>query len=174
MRLGIATIYQELDLVEDLSKMSINKRLLVEGVAAWLVVSADWSFHRLGLPGVQDLDLGVMGPLVSVLWIVGVTNAVNLLDGLDGLAAGAAAIIAASMVAYGLVQGNLLAGLVLAGACLGLRYNAASRIFMGMPALLLGYLLGSVSVLSSIKASAAVAILVPVLALGVPVIDACR
>jgi UDP-GlcNAc:undecaprenyl-phosphate GlcNAc-1-phosphate transferase len=164
-------------LAEDLSGVSVAKRLLVELTAAWLVVSAGWSFTRLGLPGLGDLHLGVVGPLVSVLWIVGVTNAVNLLDGLDGLAAGVVAIIAASMAVYSLFQVSSMAAPLLAavtGACLGfLRHNREpARIFMGdAGSLTLGFLLGAASVLSSIKASAAVAILVPVLALGVPVID---
>ena len=117
------------------------------------------------------------GAVVSLLWIVGVTNAINLIDGLDGLAGGVVAIIADSLLAYALLQGNLRTVILMAataGACIGfLRHNwAPARIFMGdSGSLTLGFLLAAISVHSSLKAPAAVAILVPILALGVPVID---
>jgi UDP-GlcNAc:undecaprenyl-phosphate GlcNAc-1-phosphate transferase len=166
-----------LGVVEDLRGVSVGKRLLVELAAAWLIVSSGWSFSYFGLPLFGDVSLGLAAPVVSVLWIVGVTNAVNLLDGLDGLAAGVVAIIAGSMMVYGLMQGSLLSVIVLAGmfgACAGfLRHNwEPARIFLGdSGALTLGFLLAAVSVRAGHKASAAVAILVPILALGVPVID---
>jgi UDP-GlcNAc:undecaprenyl-phosphate GlcNAc-1-phosphate transferase len=112
-----------------------------------------------------------------VLWIVGVANAINLFDGLDGLAGGVVAIIAGSILVYSLVLDNhftvILMGAV-AGACLGfLPHNwMPAKIFMGdAGSLLLGFILAAITVHSSLKSSAAVAILIPVLALGVPVMD---
>ena len=132
----------------------------------------------LSLPGLGDVELGIFGEVVSLLWIVGVTNAINLLDGLDGLAGGVVAIVATGLLVYAVdLQDNLLAMVLMAaivGACVGfLRHNwAPARIFMGdSGSLTLGFLLAAMSVHSSLKAPAAVAILVPILALGLPVMD---
>ncbi len=177
LALGTAMVFL-VGLLEDLGGASIPLRLGVEVAAAVVVVGGGCSFSFFGLPLLGDLHLGAFGPVVSVLWIVGVTNAVNLVDGLDGLAAGMVAIVAGSMVVFAVLHSNPLAVLILAamfGACLGfLRHNRApARIFMGdAGSLTLGFLLGAVSVVAGHKASAAVAILVPILALGIPVIDA--
>lgn len=164
-------------LIDDLVGVSVVQKFLCQILAGWLLVQIGWSFEVLRLPGLGQIQLGWLGPVLSLLWIVGVTNAINLIDGLDGLAGGLVAIIATSLLAYSIVQGN--AGTVLlmaatAGACLGfLRHNwAPAKIFMGdSGSLTLGYLLAATTVHSSLKAPAAVAILVPVLALGLPVID---
>src|SRR2546428_12033484 len=119
----------------------------------------------------------MIGGLITVVGIVGVTNAVNLLDGLDGLAGGVAAIIATSLLVFACIQANILMVIVtsaVAGACLGfLRHNwAPARIYMGdSGSLTLGFLLAVMSLHASIKGAATVAILVPILALGLPIID---
>jgi UDP-GlcNAc:undecaprenyl-phosphate GlcNAc-1-phosphate transferase len=163
-------------LVDDIVGVSVAKKFLVEFAAAALIVWAGWRFTSLGLPGV-DLPLGTLGGVLTVLWIVGVANAINLFDGLDGLAGGVVAIIAGSILVYSLVLDNhftvILMGAV-AGACLGfLPHNwMPAKIFMGdAGSLLLGFVLAAITVHSSLKSSAAVAILIPVLALGVPVMD---
>lgn len=164
-------------LVDDILGVSALKKILVEIAAAWLIVAAGWRFDVVHLPVWGDVQLGVLGNVVVVAWIVGVTNAINLLDGLDGLASGVVTIIAASFLVYAILLGNpmsvvLLGGVV--GACLGfLRFNwAPAKIYMGdSGALTLGFLLAAMSVHSSLKAPAAVAILVPIVALGVPVLD---
>jgi UDP-GlcNAc:undecaprenyl-phosphate GlcNAc-1-phosphate transferase len=173
--IGSAMVFT-VGLVDDIVGVSVAKKFLVEVAAAALVVWAGWRFTSLGLPGV-DLPLGALGGVVTLLWIVGVANAINLFDGLDGLASGVVAIIAGSILVYSLVQDNhftVILMAALAGACLGfLPHNwMPARIFMGdAGALTLGFLLAAISVHSSLKSSAAVAILIPVLALGVPVMD---
>ena len=163
--------------VDDLRGVGSGAKFLVELAAAALLVTAGWSFGVLRLPFVGGVDLGLFGPVVSVIWIVGVTNAINLIDGLDGLAGGVVAIISVSMLAYAALQGSpgsVVLMAATAGACLGfLRHNwEPARIFMGdSGALTLGFLLAAMSVHSALKAPAAVAILVPILALGVPVMD---
>ncbi len=164
-------------LVDDLFGVSPAKKFLVQFLAAWLLVRVGWSFEAFNVPFVGEIQLGVWGTLVSLLWVVGVTNAINLIDGLDGLAGGVTAIISASLLAYALIQQNLGSVVLLAamvGACIGfLRHNwEPARVFMGdSGSLTLGFLLGAVSLHSAMKAPAAVAILVPILALGLPVID---
>lgn len=163
--------------IDDLVGVSAAKKFFFQLVAAWPLVEVGWSFEVLRLPLVGEIHLGFLAGLVSLLWIVGVTNAINLLDGLDGLAGGVVTIIAVSFLGYAILQGN--AGTVIlmaavAGACVGfLRHNwEPARIFMGdSGSLTLGFLLATVTIHSSLKAPAAVAILVPVLALGVPVMD---
>ena len=166
-----------LGVIDDVVGVSTWKKFLVQVAAAGLLVEMGWNVEAVTVPGFGSLELGLLGPVVAVLWIVGVTNAVNLLDGLDGLAGGVVAIIASSLLIYAVILGNqgtifLMAAVV--GACLGfLRHNwEPAKIFMGdSGSLTLGFLLGAVSLHSSIKAPAAVAILVPLLVLGLPVID---
>lgn len=164
-------------LVDDIVGVSVAKKFLVEFAAAVLIVYAGWWFSVLGVPGGGEVALGVMGGVVTVLWIVGVANAINLFDGLDGLAGGVVAIVAGSMLAYSLIQGSVFTSVLMGailGACLGfLPHNRMpAKIFMGdAGALTLGFLLGAMSVHGSLKSSAAVAILIPILALGIPVMD---
>jgi UDP-GlcNAc:undecaprenyl-phosphate GlcNAc-1-phosphate transferase len=174
---GTALVFA-VGVADDLVGVGSGKKFLVElGAAGLLVAVGGWSFSVLRLPFVGAVDLGVFGGLVSLLWIVGVTNAINLIDGLDGLAGGVVAIIAASMLGYAVLQGSpgtVVLMAATAGACLGfLRHNRGpARTFMGdSGALTLGFLLAGTSVHSALKAPAAVAILVPILALGLPVMD---
>src|SRR3954447_1352422 len=173
---GTLTVFL-VGVVDDLVGVSAAAKLLFQLVAAWPLVHAGWAFEVLRLPLLGEIHLGLLGGFVSLLWLVGVTNAINLIDGLDGLAGGVVAIIAVSFLGYSVIQGN--AGTVilmaaLAGACLGfLRHNwEPARVFMGdSGSLMLGFLLAATAIHSSLKAPAAVAILVPILALGVPVMD---
>ena len=162
---------------DDLVGTSPWQKLLIQFLAAWLVVAAGWSFDALRLPVVGVVELGLWGPIVSIVWVVGVTNALNLLDGLDGLAGGVAAIISLSLLGWAVTLGNPGTAILfaaVAGGCLGfLWYNwEPARVYLGdSGSLTLGFLFGAVSLHSSLKAPAAVAILVPILALGLPVID---
>jgi UDP-GlcNAc:undecaprenyl-phosphate GlcNAc-1-phosphate transferase len=164
-------------MVDDLVGVSAAKKLLCQVVAAWPLVHAGWAFEVLRLPLLGEVRLGLLGGVVSLLWIVGVTNAINLIDGLDGLAGGVVTIISVSFLGYAVLQGNsgtVILMAAVAGSCVGfLRHNwEPARVFMGdSGSLTLGFLLATTSVHSSLKAPAAVAILVPILALGVPVMD---
>jgi len=173
---GTAVVFL-VGVVDDLVGVSAARKLLFQLVAAWPLVQAGWAFEVLRLPLMGEIRLGLFGGFVSLLWIVGVTNAINLIDGLDGLAGGVVTIISVSFLGYAVLQGN--AGTVIlmadvAGACVGfLRHNwEPARVFMGdSGSLTLGFLLAATALHSSLKAPAAVAILVPILALGVPVMD---
>src|SRR3989441_12765412 len=175
--LGGTTLVFLVGVADDALGLSPIKRLAVQVVAASVVVYAGWGFSNLYVPFWGNVPLGMIGGLITVVWIVGVTNAVNLLDGLDGLAGGVAAIIATSLLVFACIQANILMVIVtsaVAGAFLGfLRHNwAPARIYMGdSGSLALGFLLAVMSLHASIKGAATVAILVPILALGLPVID---
>src|SRR5205809_784972 len=174
--IGTALVFA-IGLADDIVALSCIQRFLVQVVAAGGVVYGGWSFGRLYVPLWGEVDLGLWGGLVTVVWIVGVTNAINLLDGLDGLAGGVAAIIGTSLLIFAWIQGNAVTVVLMSaivGACLGfLRHNwAPAKIYMGdSGSLTLGFLLAVMSLRASMKGAAAVAILVPILALGLPVID---
>lgn len=127
----------------------------------------------------QALTIGVLSVPVTILWIVGVTNSVNLIDGLDGLACGVSTIASLSMLAVSMLvsDANSNVAIILAalcGACLGfLPFNLnPAKIFMGdTGALLLGYILATVSVIGMFKFYAIITFILPVLALAVPLLD---
>ena len=126
------------------------------------------------------LSAGV-GYLITVFWIVGITNAVNLMDGLDGLAAGSTMIMALSLAYVAYIHGARLGSMpvcialvAVAGGCLGfLPYNfSPAKTFMGDGgALYLGYMIAVLSVISPLKQATVVGALIPILTLAVPIFD---
>jgi UDP-GlcNAc:undecaprenyl-phosphate GlcNAc-1-phosphate transferase len=163
---------------DDFYPLGPGFKFVVQVLLATIVYSANVRFAFLSNPfGPGQLDLGILAYPMTLLWIVGITNAVNLVDGLDGLASGVAAIAA---ITIGVIQalrsdfGTALLAMILAGSALGfLRYNFhPARIFLGdSGSLFLGFALAILSLLSSTKGSAAFALLIPVLALGLPIAD---
>ena len=125
----------------------------------------------------ETLRLGIFSIPITIIWIVAITNSVNLIDGLDGLAVGVSTISSFTMLVIALVvaDGNvavILAALV--GACIGfMPYNLnPAKIFMGdTGALLLGYVLSTVSIIGLFKFYAVVSFAVPFLVLAVPLFD---
>jgi UDP-GlcNAc:undecaprenyl-phosphate GlcNAc-1-phosphate transferase len=168
-----------LGVADDIVGLRVSVKFLVQIAAATIMVAMGWQFTAIRIPLEGYQQLGALGPLLSVVWIVGVTNAVNLIDGLDGLAVGIVAIIGCNLLILAALQGSFWTILVtssIVGSCLGfLRYNwGPARIYLGdSGSLILGFLLAVVSMRStpSVKATTALAVIVPVLALGLPVID---
>lgn len=123
------------------------------------------------------LILNILSIPVTIFWVCGITNTINLIDGLDGLASGVSMICAISMffITYkmGRYEVSMVCALV-AGACLGFlpfNFNPA-KIFMGdTGALYLGFMLSYISISGFLKQAAILMIFVPVLILGVPVFD---
>ena len=123
------------------------------------------------------LILNMLSIPVTIFWVCGITNTINLIDGLDGLASGVSMICAISMffITYkmGRYEVSMVCALV-AGACLGFlpfNFNPA-KIFMGdTGALYLGFMLSYISISGFLKQAAILMIFVPVLILGVPVFD---
>ena len=119
--------------------------------------------------------------IVTILWIVGITNTINLIDGLDGLAAGVAAIAALSIAYVAYIHGDrygmmivCIGMMALAGGALGfLPYNFyPAKLFMGdSGSLFLGFMIAIFSVISPLKRSTLLAVIVPVLVLGIPIFD---
>lgn len=121
--------------------------------------------------------IGWWGVPLTVFWLVGLANVVNLIDGLDGLAAGVATIACIPLFAVAFQMGRFEAALLtvaLAGAACGfLPYNFnPARVIMGdTGAMFIGFLLGAISVEGAVKGPTALAFVVPVLALGLPILD---
>jgi len=129
----------------------------------------------------NGIKIGFFPDIVSIpltlFWMVGIMNAVNLLDGMDGMAAGVSAVAALFLMVLALGNGEPQAALIaaaLAGACLGfLRFNFhKASIFMGdTGSLFLGFVLASLGVMSTIKSGDFIHLFIPVIILGIPIFD---
>ena len=168
--LGACLIFA-LGLIDDLKALPPYVKLLGQIVAACILV--------VGLPIGRYLPWSALVVPVTIFWVVGLTNAFNLLDNMDGLAAGIAAIVALTLFGFNYLQGDQQSAMiciVIAGACGGFlvfNFNPA-RIFMGdSGSLLLGYLLSGIVVLGAAKAGQEIALtlLVPVGVMALPILD---
>jgi len=152
-------------------------QILAAGIAIYCGVVIDNMSNPNFFSDIQFLSLGLWSIPITLIWIVGVTNSVNLIDGLDGLAVGVSAIASITMLVISIVleQSNVAIILAaLAGACIGfMPYNLnPAKIFMGdTGALLLGYVLATVSVIGLFKFYAIITFLVPFIVLGLPIFD---
>ncbi|MGC9317792.1 MAG: glycosyltransferase family 4 protein [Armatimonadota bacterium] len=131
-----------------------------------------------GMVGSEYIFMGPLELPVTVLWIAFITNAVNWLDGLDGLASGVSTIAAATLALIAAFGGQsplvVVPAAALAGSALGfLRYNFdPASIFMGdVGAMFLGYMLACLSVIGVVKGPTALVLVVPLLVLGLPIYD---
>jgi UDP-GlcNAc:undecaprenyl-phosphate GlcNAc-1-phosphate transferase len=176
------TIMCALGALDDVRGLGVGTKLLVQVATAVFAYALGFRVDGIALPFVGPVSLGYFGLPFTVLWIVGVTNAVNLIDGLDGLAAGVVFFAAVSNLMVALLGdasvGTIFVALLMAslmGTLLGfLVYNwNPARIFMGdSGSYFLGYLLATSSIMAPLqKASTAVSLLVPVVALGLPIFD---
>lgn len=162
---------------DDMRPVRAVHKLLAQGVVAAGLYFAGFRITELSVPFGAPLALGWLALPVSVLWIVALTNAVNLLDGIDGLVAGVTAIIALSLALINLLTGNILVALLtfgLAGAALGfLPYNfSPARIFLGdSGSLFVGLMMACIGTLSLFKATTATFILAPLVLFGLPLFD---
>ena len=165
-------------LYDDIRQLHARWKFLAQIVIAVLVFAAGVRMTTLSLPFMGVIELGgVAGLVFTVLWFVGITNAFNLIDGLDGLAAGAALFALTTMFVVAIANGRFgaaLATLTLAGATLGfLYYNFhPATIFLGdSGSLFLGFMLAGIGALSAQKSPTVVAVAIPVVSLGLPVLD---
>ncbi len=169
-----------LGMYDDIWGANAVKKFTVQVAIAVGLYLADFQITKLSNPFGHSFELGWLSLPVSVLWIVGITNAMNLLDGIDGLATGVTTCIALSLAAINIMAGNVIVALLtlcLAGACLGfLPYNfAPARIFLGdSGSLLLGLLLACIGMYSLFKGATATLMIVPLVLFGLPVFDTAQ
>ena len=146
-------------------------------VAVYHGVKIDIFTNPILWSSTEFLNLGFLSIPITVLWIVTITNSVNLIDGLDGLAAGVSAISSFTMMIIAIVVSDVNVAILmaaLAGACIGfLPYNKnPAKIFMGdTGALLLGYVLATVSIIGLFKLYAVISFVIPFLVVGLPLFD---
>jgi UDP-GlcNAc:undecaprenyl-phosphate GlcNAc-1-phosphate transferase len=163
--------------VDDMRNLSPLVKLLGQIAAAVVAVEGGAVVTDVTLPFVGGLQFPNAGGVLSAIWLVGMMNVVNFSDGVDGLAAGVCAIDGAAfaIIAFDLgVNGAGILAALTAGAALGfLVHNfPPASIFMGdSGSNLLGYLLGVVAVVGSLKTNVVVALIVPLVILAVPFLD---
>ncbi len=167
-----------LGIVDDYKNLPAKGKLLGQILAACvLVIVFDVRIDFITDPFGDYLFLEYLAIPATVFWVVGLTNTVNLIDGLDGLAAGVAVIASITIFLVALQQQILLVAVLtaaLAGAAFGfLYYNFnPARIFMGdSGSMFLGFMLAGISVIGAVKCAATIALVVPILALGLPILD---
>lgn len=175
--LGLALIFG-VGLVDDVRGLRPGVKFGGQLTAALITIAFGLRIEFFGNPfGEGVLRLGWWSYPLTALWLVGFANVFNLIDGLDGLAAGVAAIAAASFLALAIDMDQAIAVVLAAsliGACVGfLRYNFnPASIYMGdSGALSIGFALGCVSLTGVMKSAAAISLVAPLLIIGVPVFD---
>jgi len=165
-------------LYDDIKKLKPGTKFIFQIFAGALLVVSGFGIQIVTNPlNGNPLHLGFLFPLVTILWLVGITNALNLIDGIDGLASGTAFIVSATIFGISFLNQNIgiaLLSLIVAGSVLGfLKYNFhPAKIFLGdSGSMLLGFWLAVLSIEGASKGATFIVILAPILALGLPIID---
>lgn len=168
-----------LGVIDDLKNLPAKVKFLGQIICASIVWAMGIRISFISFWFISDHVFfgNAMSYIITVLWIVGITNTVNLTDGLDGLAAGVSSIASLCLAYTAYIHGSYLAALAflaITGGALGfLRYNFhPAKIFMGDGgSLFLGFMLASTSVIGAAKSATVIAMIAPVLVLGVPIFD---
>ena len=177
-----ALIIVTVGVIDDMRDLNAKVKLLFQIIAAAIVVYCGIEIEYVANPlakwiGPQYINLGLWSIPITVVWIIGVTNAVNLIDGLDGLACGVSTIASVALLSLTIISQNLNAAIItaaLAGAGFGfLPYNFnPAKIFMGdTGSTFLGFVLACISIQGIMKMYALISFAVPVLILGLPIFD---
>jgi UDP-GlcNAc:undecaprenyl-phosphate GlcNAc-1-phosphate transferase len=164
-------------MLDDIYQLPPWVKLIGQGIAASIAIYSGVVVSFVTNPFNGLMDLGYLGIPLTFVWIIGISNAINLIDGLDGLAAGVSSIAAATMGIVAYSQGQeavFIAALVLVAAILGfLPYNFhPARTFMGDGGSnFLGFTLGCIAVMGLTKSTAVISLFVPIVILGIPIFD---
>ena len=165
-----------LGLVDDRGLLRGRQKFFGHIVAALILTASGCVISRLEFMNVR-LELGILSVPFTIFWIVGAINAVNLMDGVDGLATSIGAILSGTFALMALITGHDLEAVIavaLCGALIGfLPYNfPRARIFLGdTGSMLIGLLLGTLALRSSVKSQATLALAAPVAVLSVLIFD---
>lgn len=164
--------------IDDVKNISPKYKLLGQVIAALVLVYAGFTVRFITNPfDGSIISLGIFAVPLTVIWLVGISNAVNLIDGLDGLSSGVSAIAALSTAVVCLSQGlyvaAALAGVLAASAAGFLPWNFnPAKTFMGdCGALFLGFVLGALALMGLAKGATVVSVFIPFIILGFPVFD---
>lgn len=171
------TVILALGIIDDVRELSAKVKLLGQILAAVVLIIFDIHIECLTNPFGDMIFVGWLSIPLTILWVVGLTNTVNLIDGLDGLAAGVSTIASVTILLVALQQHFLIVAILtaaLAGGAMGfLQHNfSPAKIFMGdTGSMFLGYMLAAISILGTVKSAATIALIVPIVALGLPIMD---
>lgn len=177
-----STIIVITGIIDDVKPMSARWKFLFQILSAVVLIIGDVRIEFLGNPFVKYgiINLGMLSIPVTIFWVVGITNTLNFIDGLDGLSAGVGAIAAVSLffvaasISYIDTSMVMIMCAIIAGSAFGFlphNFNPA-KIFMGdTGALFLGYMLSVIAMEGVMKSVATITIVVPILALGLPIFD---
>ncbi|MEE8672463.1 MAG: MraY family glycosyltransferase [Heyndrickxia faecalis] len=163
-------------IIDDIRELSPRVKLMGQLAAALVVILSGIHVEFINLPFGGQLEFGIFSIPLTILWIVGVTNAINLIDGLDGLAAGVSSIALLTISGMAIIMGDAyvtVLGLILMASTIAfLFYNFyPAKIFMGdTGALFLGYMISVLSLLG-FKNVTFISLIIPALILGVPISD---
>lgn len=155
------------------ARVKLVGQILAAGVLILFDIKVDWLTNPFG----DMIYLENLAIPFTILWVISLTNMLNLIDGLDGLAAGVSTIAAVTIFLMAVENNFWLVAVLtaaLAGSSLGfLHYNfSPAKIFMGdTGSMFLGYMLAAVSVIGTVKSAATIALIVPIVALGLPILD---
>ncbi|TKD70982.1 glycosyltransferase family 4 protein [Pseudalkalibacillus hwajinpoensis] len=171
------TLIIVLGVFDDRFVISPKVKLIGQIIAAVIVATSGLQVEFVSLPFVGRIEFGFMSFIITVLWIVGVTNSINLIDGLDGLAAGVSTIAIGSILTMAVLDQQLVVialAVILIGSTLGFlifNFHPAS-IFMGdTGALFLGFSISVISMLGLFKSVTVFSLIIPVIILAVPIFD---
>ena len=175
--MGPATIVFFLGVYDDLRGADPYLKLGVQACAGALLYWSGFGIQHFDFISSSDALRSALGLPLTVFWVLLITNAINLIDGLDGLAAGSALFSTIVIFVISLLRHNFFVSLitiVLAGAILGfLRFNFnPATIFLGdSGSLFVGFMLSALALAGSQKATTIVAVTIPVIAFGLPILD---
>lgn len=176
-----AVIITIMGIIDDITPLRASLKLIVQIIAALIPIYYGVQITCISNPNIFSDNLywnfGWLSIPITVLWIVGLTNAVNLIDGLDGLAIGVSAIGAMTMLVIAILVSEPQIAVIMAalvGACIGfMPYNMnPAKIFMGdTGSTFLGYILACISIQGLFKFYVGISFIVPFLILGLPIFD---
>ncbi len=178
-----------LGMIDDKKGVAPIPKLLTQIIAAYVTMDYGVRISGLVLPWNQYFFVfpTLLSQIITVLWLISFMNTINLVDGLDGLAAGITAIAAFTFFVVAILQGQTqiilfakqlklaaILAIILCGACIGFLYHNffPAKIFMGdTGSMLLGFLLGTIAVIGTLKSAALIALIIPVIVVALPVLD---
>ncbi|WP_163539683.1 MraY family glycosyltransferase [Gracilibacillus sp. YIM 98692] len=172
-----ATLIVALGVVDDRFELPAKMKFLGQLVAAIVTVIGGMQIDFIVIPFADRIEFGVFAIPFTILWIVAITNAINLIDGLDGLAAGVSSIALITIASMAVTMGNIfvaILALLLLGSTLGfLWYNFhPAKIFMGdTGSMFLGYMISVLSIVGLFKNVTFFSLIIPIVILGVPILD---
>ncbi len=166
-----------LGIIDDFRGMTAPRKFIVQIAAGSIALWAGFNLTKIDLPYFGIIDIGFAGIPLTLLWIAGVTNAINMIDGMNGLAGGVSSIAAFFLGLIALHNGHIetafLSWILMAAIAGFLPYNLRDgKIFMGdSGSLFIGYALSVLSISATQSGHAGISLLIPIIILGLPIGD---